>query len=94
MDIFEDMLSNNEILSKWLPFFEELFNKFGVDEDCRQICYLDFLEYDNEKLNRLNDSGEMRYWIIRFVKNQWFSKTSHYYVQIKKYYEHHTELPD
>lgn len=63
-------MTNNDILIKWLPFFESLFKKWEVNEDCKQICYLDFLLYDNEKLNKLNDSGELRYWIVRFVKNQ------------------------
>jgi hypothetical protein len=30
---------------------------------------LDFLMYDNEKLKQMNDSGELKYWIVRFVKN-------------------------
>lgn len=94
MDTNENMLSNNEILIAWLPFFEKLFKKWDVEDDCRQICYLDFLQYDNTKLNKLNKSGELRYWITRFIKNQWFSKTSHYYAQIRRYYDHHTELPE
>ena len=90
----EEKLSSNEILLKWIQHFEELFRKFGVNEDCKQMIYLDFLQYDNEKLNELNDSGEIKYWIVRFVKNYWFSKTSRYYSTYEKYYEHHTELPD
>lgn len=65
-----------------------MFKKFGVDPDCQQICYLDFLQYDNSKLNKLDESGELRFWIVRFIKNQWFSKTSHYYAQYRRYYEH------
>lgn len=81
------MITNNELLLKWLPFFEELFEKFGVNEDCQQMIYLDFLLTDNNKLNVLNDSGELRYWIVRFIKNYWFSNTSRYYTTYEKYYE-------
>lgn len=87
-------MTNNEILIKWLPFFEELFRKFGVNEDCQQMIFLDFLQYDNEKLNNLNDSGELKFWIVRFVKNYWFSNTSRYYATYEKYYEHFESIDD
>ena len=55
------MITNNEILLKWLPFFKELFEKFGVNEDCQQMIFVDFLLYDNAKLNKMNDNGQIRY---------------------------------
>ena len=58
------------------------------------MIYLDFLEYDNHKLNQLNDSGEIKYWIVRFIKNYWFSKTSRYYSTYEKYYEHFESTDD
>ena len=88
------MLTNNEILLKWIDFFEELFAKWSVDEDCQQMIYLDFLQYDNEKLNKLDESGDMRYWIVRLIKNYWFSKTSRYYSLYGRYYEHFDELDE
>ena len=88
------MLTNNELLLKWLDFFEELFNKWDVDEDCRQMIYVDFLEYDNQKLNEIDEKGDMRFWIVRFVKNYWFSNTSRYYAQYKRFYEHFEELTE
>ena len=88
------MLTNNEILLKWIDFFEELFDKWGCSDDLKQMVYLDFLQYDNEKLNKMNDSGELRYWIVRFIKNYWFSKTSRYYSLYNKYYERNEELDE
>jgi hypothetical protein len=29
----------------------------------------------------------MKYWLVRLVKNYWFSKTSRYYYQYKHYYD-------
>ena len=88
------MLTNNELLLKWLDFFEELFKKWNVDEDCQQMIYLAFLEYDNEKLNEIDQNGDMKFWIVRLIKNNWFSTTSRYYAQYKRYYEHFEELPE
>lgn len=87
-------MTNNDILIKWLPFFKELFEKFGVNEDCQQMIFVDFLLYDNAKLNELDESKQMRFWIVRFIKNYWFSKTSRYYTTYEKYYEIHKELSD
>lgn len=58
------------------------------------MIYLDFLQYDNTKLNELDNSGEIRYWITRFIKNYWFSNTSRYYSTYEKYYEHFEPLED
>ena len=88
------MLTTNELLLKWLDFFEELFKKWNVDEDCQQMIYLAFLEYDNEKLNEIDQNGDMKFWIVRLIKNNWFSTTSRYYAQYKRYYEHIEELPE
>lgn len=77
-------MNNNELLLKWLPLFEELFGKWKVDPDCQQMIYLDFLMYDNEKLNQLDKDDELRFWITRFCKNYWFSNTSRYYTLYKK----------
>lgn len=87
-------MSTNEILLKWLPFFKKLFKKWEVNEDCQQMIFVDFLLYDNAKLNKMDQSGQLRFWIVRFIKNYWFSKTSRYYATYERYYDHHTELPE
>lgn len=69
-------------------FLLELKKKFGMNDDCFQMVLTDLLEYDNVKLNELQLSGEIRFWIVRFCKNYWFSKTSRYYATYKRYYEH------
>ena len=72
------------MLIKWLPFFQELFDKWRVNEDCQSMIFLDYLEYDNQKLNEIDEKGDMKFWIVRFVKNYWFSDTSRYYNLYKK----------
>ncbi len=56
------------------------------------MIFVDFLVYDNDKLRQLDESGQMRYWLVRFIKNYWFSKTSRYYYTYDKYYEHSEQL--
>lgn len=80
-------MSNSELLEKYYDFFLELQEKFGVNDDCMQIIYLSFLQTSNKKLSELDRRDELKFWIIRVIKNNWFSKSSRYYYQYKKYYE-------
>lgn len=82
-------MSNGEILMLYYDFMIELFDKWGCPDDLRQMVYLDFLECkDNEKLNRMHREGQLKFWIVRFIKNYWFSKTSRYYTTYGRYYDH------
>lgn len=85
-------MSNNAIVIKWTDFLNGLFKKWNVDPDCQQMIYLDLLLYDQQTLERLDASGEIRFWLVRFVKNYWFSKTSRFHYQYNKYYERFEEL--
>ena len=80
-------MTNNEIITKCYDFCQELKLKFGMDDDCFQMCILDLLETSNPKLNQLDSKNELKFWITRLFKNYWFSKTSRYYYTSKKYYE-------
>ncbi len=80
-------MTNNEIITKYYDFCQELKLKFGMDDDCFQICLLALLETDNAKLNSLLAKNELKYWIVRVFKNNWFSKNSRYYYAYKRYYE-------
>lgn len=80
-------MTNNEIITKYYEFCLELKVKFGMDDDCFQICLLALLETDNAKLNSLLAKNELKYWIVRVFKNNWFSKNSRYYYIYKRYYE-------
>jgi hypothetical protein len=62
---------NNAIVIKWTDFLNGLFKKWNVDPDCQQMIYLDLLLYDHMALKKLDESGEIRFWLVRFVKNYW-----------------------
>ena len=87
-------LTNNELLLEYLPFMEELKSKWSITDDCMQLIYLDYLLYDNAKLNEIHIRDEMRFWITRFIKNYWFSKTSRYYTTYNKYYKRYEPYPE
>ena len=61
-------MNNNELLEKYYDFFIELQEKWGINEDCMQMIYLDFLQYSNKKLRDLDYKNEMKYWLVRLVK--------------------------
>lgn len=77
-----------------MPFLEELFTKWKVDPDCQQMIYLDLLEYDYDTLKRLDENNQIKFWLVRFIKNNWFSETSRYHYQYRKYYEWNKELKE
>lgn len=81
-------MTNNDILEKYYSFLLELQEKFGVNDDCMQMIYLELLQYNNKKLIELDNNNEMKYWIVRLVKNYWFSKNSRYYYTYKRYYDY------
>lgn len=85
---------NNEIITKWMPFLEGLFTKWRVDPDCASMVYLDLLEYDPQVLKRLDENNQIKFWLVRFVKNYWFSETSRYHYQYRKYYERFKPIPE
>lgn len=87
-------MTNNEIIVKWLYFIDDLCNKWNVDEDCRSMIIEDILLYDNEILSKLDETEEMKYWLVRFIKNYWFSKTSRYYYTYQKYYDTYSRLSE
>lgn len=84
-------MTNNDLLIKYYDFLQELKSKFKVNDDCMQIIYLEFLNYDNKKLMRLDKEDKMKFWLVRFVKNNWYSKTSRYYYQYNRYYKTFTD---
>ena len=63
--------------------------KIPPDEinDLAQECYLILLEYDQNKLNRINKKNEIQYFITKIIMNQYFSKTSTYHYKYRKFYE-------
>lgn len=77
-----------DVIMKYYEFINELFKKWNVNEDCQQIIWQSLLEYDQRKLIALDAKKELKYWLVRFIKNNWFSSTSKYYYTYKKYYEY------
>lgn len=53
-------------------------------DDLAQLIYEALLNYDEEKLQRLNREGSMRYFLARIIKNQFYSDHSLYYYDYRR----------
>lgn len=54
--------------------------------DLVQMVYLILLEYDEDKIIDLDEHGEIRYFIVRVVLNQYRSETSPFYRTFRRQY--------
>ena len=52
--------------------------------DLVQEIYLDLLTKDEDKIIKLYESNQIRYFVVRMVTNNLFSKNSPYYQVFKK----------
>lgn len=61
-------------------------------QDLAQMIYEALLLYDEKKIVELYDEGELNFFIVAIVRNQYNSTTSPYYQQIKKFRDNSDEL--
>lgn len=62
--------------------------------DLVQMVYEALLKYDGQKLMRIHDRGALNFFIVRVIGNLYFSRTSPYYRQIRKFSRMSDELRD
>ena len=64
-------------------------DNIGVDakykDDLIQEVILIILEYDKEKIEQLNASNQMNFFLVRIIKSQYNSITSPFYKQYRKF---------
>lgn len=69
----------------------DLLRNMGVKgndiDDLTQEVYLILMEYDSNKIIELWDNKQMKFWLVRVITNQYFSKNSPFYKKYKKYYQ-------
>lgn len=67
---------------------ETLMRDYSVDLDYRddllQEIYLILLDYDQTKLQNLIDKKQIKFFVARILKNQFYSCTSNFYRKYKK----------
>ena len=56
-------------------------------DDLKQEIYIIILDYDREKIIEMYEKKQLKYWLVRVISNQYFSKYSTYYYKYRKYYE-------
>ena len=78
---------NNEILIKNIDFINYIIQKYVSDnyiDDFTQEIYTIILEMKSEKIKDIIDKKYDKYFIVKLIKNQWFSSTSSFYYKYKK----------
>lgn len=53
--------------------------------DLTQIIYFALLQTDQARLVHLASTGQMKFYIVRMIMNQYFSQNSPYYAEIRKF---------
>lgn len=68
---------------------ETIADNIGVTsnykDDFIQEMYLILLEYDKKALEDIYNKGDIKYFVSKICTNNWFSKTSPFYKNYKKY---------
>ena len=62
----------------------------GNGEDLLSFVIEEIYKCDQIRLREIIERGQMTFYIVRIMLNQYQSKTSRYYYKYKKYYEYHT----
>ena len=62
----------------------------GKGEDLLSFVIEEIYKCDQIRLREIIERGQMTFYIVRIMLNQYHSKTSRYYYKYKKYYEYHT----
>lgn len=78
---------------------EEIARNMRVEKDyfddlCQEVYYILLTGYTEEKLQEAIDKKQINFIITCILKNQWFSKTSPFYRQYKKYKLKSTPIDD
>lgn len=68
-------------------------SSFELD-DLIQDIYMFLLEYDAEKICKLNENKQLIFFIVRMIYNNYFSKTSRYYYKYKKFINNCEKIED
>lgn len=82
----------NEIICELFEkkIIDEIMHNFSIKkndwDDFMQEIYLILLEYDSDKLFEMYEKKQLKWFIIKIIQNQYFSKNSTFYCKYKKYY--------
>ena len=63
-------------------------------DDLAQIVYIALLTTPAEMLEDLQANGQIRFYIVGIIRNQYFSKKSRYYRENVRFLERSEPIPD
>lgn len=62
--------------------------------DLAQEIYLALLEYRDDRIIELYEAGQLRYFIVRIISNQYFSITSPFYMRYRRFLRNSDNIND
>lgn len=69
---------------------DNLLKNMGVSandvDDLKQEIAVILLEYDEKKIFEMYEKKQIKFFLVKIIQHQYFSKTSPYYKKYKKYY--------
>lgn len=63
-------------------------------DDLSQMVYVYLLEYDEEKIVTLYEEGSLRFFLVRIIKNQWYSHTSPFHYTYRRLLHRTCDIAD
>jgi hypothetical protein len=60
--------------------------------DLVQIIYFALLQTDAKRLEELTTNGGIKFYIVRMIQNQYFSKNSPFYMEIRRFRDRSSEV--
>lgn len=63
-------------------------------DDLSQYVYEALLTYDEDKIVDLYENGQLVFFIVRIIQNQYFSTTSAYYREMRRFVMHTDSLDE
>lgn len=60
--------------------------------DLVQIIYFALLQTEAKRLEELTTNGGIKFYIVRMIQNQYFSKNSPFYMEIRRFRERSSEV--
>lgn len=81
----------NKIIEEIYLILEEILKNMNIPsgeiDDLKQEIIIVILEYDKEKIMRMYENKQIKFFCVRIIQQQYFSKTSPYFKKYKKYYQ-------
>ena len=88
-EIIEE-LAKNKIVEEIISNISK--GSFSATDELAQDIYLNLLEKSPDLIDKLYEKGELKYFIVKMIHNNLFSKNSPYYQKYGRWNERRSEI--